>query len=300
MQSITKIEEEILQYWKDNQIFQKSLEKESSQGDFVFYEGPPTANGKPGIHHILARAFKDIICRYKTMQGYRVPRKAGWDTHGLPVEIEVEKSIGISGKLDIEKFGVEAFNQKCRESVWTYQEEWERLTNRMGYWLDMEHPYITYKNEYIESVWWILKQAWDKGLVYKGHKVVPHCPRCGTTLSTHEVAQGYKLVKEPSVFVKFKVTLGKGPVKEGDYILSWTTTPWTLPGNVALAINENISYVRVNYNGSFLVLAEPLVASVLKENYEVMATIQGSDLVGIEYEPLFPGALDPGEKKRGM
>lgn len=295
--TIPEKELEILEFWKKNSIFQKSLEKESPAGEYVFYEGPPTANGRPGLHHVLARAFKDIVCRYKTMQGYRVPRKAGWDTHGLPVEIEVEKAIGISGKLDIEKFGVEAFNQKCRESVWKYQEEWERLTERMGYWLDLKKPYITYTNEYIESVWAILKHAEEAKLLYKGHKVVPHCPRCGTSLSTHEVAQGYKLVSEPSVYVKFKVTKGKGSVKEGDFILSWTTTPWTLPGNVALAVGESITYVRVLAAGEHYIVAQALVDSVLKEGYTIEATMKGSEFVGVVYEPLYPGAINPGDKE---
>ncbi len=323
MVKIPEKELEILDFWKQNEIFKKSMEKQAPNGDYVFYEGPPTANGRPGLHHVLARSFKDIMCRYKTMRGYRVLRKAGWDTHGLPVEIEVEKQIGISGKLDIEKFGVEAFNRKCRESVWQYQEEWEKLTDRMGYWLDMEHPYITYTNDYIESVWWVVKEAWNKGLVYQGHKVVPHCPRCGTSLSSHEVAQGYKLVKEPSVFIKFKVTKGKGAVQNGDYILSWTTTPWTLPGNVALAIAEDVDYVRVQRTyleprlgyqleegknppeskmvKVFYILAKPLFEqNQMKLNLnevKVVDEFKGSELVGIEYEPLFPGAIDPGEKK---
>ncbi len=297
MIKIPEKEIEILDFWKQNEIFKKSMEKQAPNGDYVFYEGPPTANGRPGLHHVLARSFKDIMCRYKTMRGYRVLRKAGWDTHGLPVEIEVEKALNISGKQQIEEYTVEAFNKKCRESVWKYQEEWERMTRRMGYWVDLEHPYITYTNEYIESVWWVVKQAWDKGLVYQGHKVVPHCPRCGTSLSSHEVAQGYKLVKEPSVFIKFKVTKGKGAVQSGDYILSWTTTPWTLPGNVALAISENINYVRVKVGNEHFVLAEALVSSVLKNDYALEQTFKGSKLVGIEYKPLFPGAIDPGDKK---
>ena len=246
MLNFPSIEEQILKYWQDNGIFKKTLEKDSPKGSFTFYEGPPTANGKPGIHHVLARAFKDLIPRFKTMQGYYVERKAGWDTHGLPVELQVEKLLKISGKPEIEKYGVAEFNEQCKKSVWEYQAEWEKLTERIGFWLDMEHPYVTYHKDYVESLWWIFKEIYKKGLLYQGHKVVPHCPRCGTPLSSHEVAQGYKEVTEPSVFVKFKITKGNDKVKEGDYILSWTTTPWTLPGNVALAVGEKMDYVKIS------------------------------------------------------
>ena len=238
--SFPKLEEEILDFWEKEKIFKKTLDKDSPQGEFVFYEGPPTANGKPGIHHVLARAFKDLIPRYKTMRGFHVTRKAGWDTHGLPVELQVEKELGISGKPQIEALqgsvtdSIKFFNDKCQQSVWQYKEEWEKLTKRMGFWIDMENPYVTYENNYIETLWWIIKQVNEKGLLYKGHKVVPHCPRCGTALSSHEVAQGYREVKDESVYIKFKVKKGNNKVNAGDYILSWTTTPWTLPGNVAL------------------------------------------------------------------
>ncbi len=242
-------EEGILEYWKKNKIFQKSVGQRSEAKKFIFFEGPPTANGKPGIHHVLARSYKDIICRYKTMQGFKVERKAGWDTHGLPVELQVEKELKISSKPEIEKYGVEEFNKKCKDSVWHYKDEWERLTERMAYWLDLEHPYITYSNEYIESVWNILAEINRKGLLYEGHKVVPYCSRCGTGLSSHEVAQGYKKIKDTSVYVKFKAKAGQ---KRGDfttdentYFLVWTTTPWTLPGNVALAVGKDIEYYKI-------------------------------------------------------
>jgi isoleucyl-tRNA synthetase len=254
-QSFPKMEEEILKFWEEQKIFEKSVEKNSADKSFVFYEGPPTANGIPGLHHVLARAFKDIIPRYKTMKGYRVERKAGWDTHGLPVELQVEKELGLRNKQEIENIvpgnpreSVIEFNKKCKESVWKYKDLWEKLTQRMGYWVDMQNPYVTYENRYIESVWWVIAQIFKtknkKGepLVYKGHKVVPYCYRCGTTLSSHEVAQGYQTVKDNSIFVKFKV---KG--EENTYFLAWTTTPWTLPGNVALAVNKEIDYVKINH-----------------------------------------------------
>jgi len=281
-----KNEEEILDFWKKNKIFQKTLQKDAPKGNFVFFEGPPTANGRPGIHHVLARAFKDVIPRFKTMQGYHVDRKAGWDTHGLPVELQVEKELEISGKPDIEKYGVEEFNKKCKQSVWQYKEEWERLTERIAFWVDMDNPYITYNNEYIESLWWILKQVNEKGLLYKGYKVVPHCPRCGTALSSHEVAQGYKNVEENSVYMKFKV---KG--EDNTYILSWTTTPWTLPGNVALAVGEEIDYVKVKVDNEFWYLAKALVNDVFENEVEVVEQIKGSELIGKEYESLFPNAI---------
>src|SRR3989339_1076890 len=285
-------EEEVLRMWAEKNIFQKTLEKKSPKGNFVFFEGPPTANGRPGIHHILARSFKDIILRFRTMQGYHVERKAGWDTHGLPVELQVEKELGISGKPEIEKYGVEEFNQKCQESVWKYQDEWEKLTRRIGFWLDLEHPYVTYRNDYIESLWWIFKEIDKRGLVYKGYKVVPQCPRCGTALSSHEVAQGYKNVEDTSVYVKFKV-------KEQDktFILSWTTTPWTLPGNVGLAVGSEIVYVKVKHNDEFYILAKTLVEQVLDASTEIVEEFKGQDLEGLEYEPLFPGVLDPQGKK---
>ena len=231
------LEKKILGDWKKNKVFEKSIKQRAKARDFVFYEGPPTANGKPGIHHVLARTYKDIICRYKTMRGLRVLRKAGWDTHGLPVELEVEKKLGLKNKKDIEKYGIAEFNKKCRESVWQYKDDWEKMTERVGCWLDMEHPYITYETNYIESIWWAIKQIYQKGLLYKDYKVVSYCPRCGTPLSSHEVAQGYKNIKEPSVYAKFEIA-------PKTYLLVWTTTPWTLPGNVAVAVNPKIVYIK--------------------------------------------------------
>ncbi len=273
---------EVLKYWKDNDIFEKSIKNREGGPTFTFYDGPPTANGRPHIGHILTRVIKDIIPRYKTMKGYKVLRKAGWDTHGLPVELEVEKLLGIDGKPQIEKYGVEPFIQKCKQSVWTYKQEWEKMSDRVGYWADMENPYITYDNNYIESVWWSLKQIWDKDLLYKGHKIVPYCPRCGTALSSHEVAQGYKDVKEPSIYVKFQVK-----DQPGVYLLAWTTTPWTLPSNVALAVNPDETYVKVKCQDEVYILAEALAAPVLEKEFEVLEKCKGKDLIGIDYEPLF-------------
>ncbi len=288
-----KLEEGVLDYWDKENVFKKTLEKTANGKRFVFFEGPPTANGLPGIHHVIARTFKDIIVRYKTLRGFFVERKAGWDTHGLPVEIQVEKALKLSGKKQIEEYGIEKFNAKCKESVLTYKKDWEVLTRRIGFWLDMEHPYMTYTNEYIESLWWIIKQIWDdkRKLLYKGHKVVPHCPRCGTALSSHEVAQGYKDVTEDSVVVKFKLKKGNQEIsrdiKGGMYILSWTTTPWTLPGNVALAVGNDITYVIAKQGEDFYVVAKDRV-EVLTGEYEVVKELKGSELVGIEYEPLYP------------
>ncbi len=281
-------EEDILNFWDKAKIFQKTIDRPAESGNFVFYEGPPTANGRPGIHHVLARSFKDVIPRYKSMNGFKVLRKAGWDTHGLPVELQVEKELKISGKPDIEKYGIFEFNQKCRESVWKFKDEWEKMTRRIAFWLDLEHPYITYDNSYIESLWWIISQANAKNLLYRGHKVVPHCPRCGTALSTHEVAQGYKLVKDNSLYINFKITKGNNLVSPGDFILAWTTTPWTLPGNVALAVGEGLEYVKVKSGGDNYILAKKRLADVFKtQGYEILETFDGEDLVGVEYEPLF-------------
>ncbi len=299
--SFPKLEEDSLGFWEKNNIFQKTLDKPSPNGEFIFYEGPPTANGKPAIHHVLARSFKDAVPRYKTMRGFHVVRKAGWDTHGLPVELQVEKALQISGKPDIEKYGIAEFNKKCKESVWEFKDEWERLTKRMGYWVDLDDPYITYDNDYIESVWWILSQVNKKGLLYRGHKVVPHCPRCGTALSSHEVAQGYKEVKDTSVYIKFKLKTsqeidGVG-VDENTFILSWTTTPWTLPGNIALAVGSAINYIKIELDTEtgkeFYILAKDLVAKVFGEDvdYKTIKEFKGKDLVGLEYEALFPGAI---------
>ncbi len=273
-------EKEVLEFWKANHIFEKSVAKNEGKEEFSFYDGPPTANGKPHIGHILTRVMKDIIPRYKTMKGYHVLRKAGWDTHGLPVELEVEKSLGIDGKQEIEKYGIEPFIKKCKESVWKYQSEWEKMSDRVGYWVDMDNPYVTYHDDYIESVWWALKQIADQGLIYKGHKIVPYCPRCGTALSSHEVAQGYKDVKEKSVFVKFKRKNNDG------YFLAWTTTPWTLPSNVALCMNGQENYACIRANGEIYVLAEALVGSLFEE-YEVIDVKKGSEYEREEYIPLF-------------
>ncbi len=290
-------EEEVLEFWKDNNIFSQSLKKDAPEGNFVFYEGPPTANGMPGIHHVIARAFKDCIPRYKTMQGYSVQRKAGWDTHGLPVELKVEKDLGLSGKKDIENYGIEKFNHKCRESVWQYTDEWKRLTNRIAYWLDLDNPYITYESDYIETLWWIIKQAYDKDLLYRGHKIVPHCPRCGTALSSHEVAQGYKLVKDRSIYTKFKLISENEFVKKGDYILAWTTTAWTLPGNVSLAVGKDIDYVKIKKGEDNLILAKELVEKVIEADYEIISEFKGKDLEDLNYEPLFDLANLFKEKK---
>src|SRR3990167_6192125 len=238
--ALATTEEEILEFWNKNQIFQKTLDKKAPKGEFVFYEGPPTANGKPGIHHLEARAFKDVIPRYKTMRGYHVRRKGGWDTHGVPVELQVEKQLGLKSKKEIESYGIAEFNKKCKESVWEYVDLWDKFTKRTGYWVDSENAYVTYKNEYIESVWNVIKKVSEKELLYKDYKVVPWCPRCGTALSSHELAQGYEDVKDLSVYVKFKIV-----GEENTYFLVWTTTSWTLSGNVALAVGSDISYMRV-------------------------------------------------------
>ncbi|HTK59678.1 MAG TPA: class I tRNA ligase family protein [Candidatus Baltobacteraceae bacterium] len=275
-----ELEEKLLKEWEEKAIFKKTLEKPAPKGPFVFFEGPPTANGKPGIHHVLARAFKDLIPRFKTMQGYRVDRKAGWDTHGLPVELEVEKQLGLKNKKDVEAYGVEKFNEKCRESVWKYLDEWVKMTQRMGYWVDLEHPYVTYKNDYVESVWNIVSEIEKRGLLYKGHKIVPYCARCGTALSSHEVAQGYKEVEENTVYARFKV---KG--EKDTYFLAWTTTPWTLPSNTALAVGPEIAYVKAEKDGADYILAKDRL-SVLGEA-EIVEVMKGSDLVGMEYEPLY-------------
>ncbi len=274
-------EKGVIKFWKDNDIFEKSVKKNEGNQEFSFYDGPPTANGKPHIGHILTRCMKDIIPRYQTMKGKHVLRKAGWDTHGLPVELEVEKSLGLDGKPQIEDYGIEPFIKKCKESVWKYKHEWELMSDRVGYWADMDNPYVTYADTYIESEWWALKEMHKKGLLYKGFKIVPYCPRCGTALSSHEVAQGYKTVKENSVVARFKV---KGC--EDRYILAWTTTPWTLPSNVALCMNPDESYVEIEKGGSRYILAEALVKNFF-EDYTVVDRKKGSEWEGLEYEPLF-------------
>lgn len=275
-------EKQVVDFWKENDIFKKSIENREGAEVFTFFDGPPTANGKPHIGHVLTRVIKDLIPRYRTMKGYKVLRKAGWDTHGLPVELEVEKMLGISGKPQIEDYGIEKFVKKCKDSVFTYQSEWEEMSDRVGFWADMENPYVTYHNDYIESVWWALKQIWDKGLLYKGHKIMPYCPRCGTSLSSHEVAQGYKDVKESSLIAKFII---KG--KTDEYFLAWTTTPWTLPSNLALCVNPHETYVKVKVGDEKYILAKALTEKVIKEDFETLEEYKGEDLVGMEYEPLY-------------
>ena len=277
-------EKQVEKFWEDNQIFEKSMKVREGNPSYVFYDGPPTANGKPHIGHVETRVIKDMIPRYRTMKGYQVPRKAGWDTHGLPVELEVEKKLGLDGKDQIEKYGVEPFIEQCKESVWKYEGMWEDFSHTVCFWADMKNPYVTYHNDYIESEWWALKEIWKKGLLYEGHKIVPYCPRCGTPLSSHEVAQGYKDVKERSAVVRFKV---KG---EDAYILAWTTTPWTLPSNVALCVNPDEDYVKVTSKGYTYYMAAALVDTVLGEGAEVLEHYQGKDLEFKEYEPLFPYA----------
>ncbi|MCL2528632.1 MAG: isoleucine--tRNA ligase, partial [Defluviitaleaceae bacterium] len=275
-------EHEVLNLWQEKQIFEKSMSQREGAPLFVFYDGPPTANGKPHMGHIITRAVKDLFPRYKTMKGHQVLRKAGWDTHGLPVELEVEKDLGISGKPQIEEYGVEPFIQKCKESVWTYEAMWKEMSERVGFWADMENPYVTYHNSYIESVWWALSQIFDKGLIYKGYRVVPYCPRCGTPLSSHEVSQGYKDVTEPSVYVRFPVA-----GKENEYLLAWTTTPWTLPSNVGLCVNAKEEYARVSQDGNAYILAKALIGDVLEGEYEILETFPGAKLEGMKYQPLF-------------
>ncbi|MCL5268938.1 MAG: isoleucine--tRNA ligase [Bacteroidetes bacterium] len=275
------LEHEVLEFWKKNKIFERSVSERAGKPNFTFYEGPPTANGRPGIHHVLARTLKDLVCRYKTMRGYQVHRKAGWDTHGLPVEIEVEKKLGIKHKDEIVDYGVEKFNALCRKSVFEYKDDWEVMTERIGYWVDLNDAYITCENYYIESVWWALKKIFDAGLIYKGYKSQPYCPRCETSLSSHEVALGYQDVKDTSIYIKLKVV-----GEDNTYFLVWTTTPWTLPSNVAIAINKNEDYVRVENKGQILILARSRVG-ILDGDYSIESEFKGSHLLGKEYERLF-------------
>ncbi|MBR4992851.1 MAG: isoleucine--tRNA ligase, partial [Lachnospiraceae bacterium] len=292
-------EKEVEQYWKDNNIFEKSMDNRKKGETYTFYDGPPTANGKPHIGHVLTRVIKDMIPRYRTMKGYMVPRKAGWDTHGLPVELEVEKLLGLNGKEQIEEYGMEPFIEKCKESVWKYKGMWEDFSGTVGFWADMDNPYVTYHDDYIESEWWALKEIWNKGLLYKGFKIVPYCPRCGTPLSTAEVSQGYKTVKERSAIVRFKV------VGEDAYFLAWTTTPWTLPSNVALCMNPNEEYCKVKAaDGYTYYMAKALLDTVLgklatedNKAYEILETYKGKDLEYKEYEPLFKCAADVAAKQ---
>ncbi|MBN2570973.1 MAG: isoleucine--tRNA ligase [Ignavibacteriales bacterium] len=283
--SYPKVEEEILKFWNDNKIFEKSLKTNKDSKHFVFYEGPPTANGKPGIHHVMARTLKDIICRYKTLKGYTVLRKAGWDTHGLPVEIEVEKTLGIKNKSEIPEYGVAKYNQACKNSVFTYLDLWEKMTDRMGYWINMEHPYITCTNDYIESLWWALKNLFDKGLIYKDYKIVPQCPRSETVLSSHELALGYKETKDPSVYVLMKLKKSKIAQDENTFFLVWTTTPWTLISNVALAVGAEIDYVKIKTDDKYFILAESRLSVIINE-YEIVERYKGKNLADQEYEQL--------------
>ena len=302
--SFPQVEEQVLAMWKDKDIFRRSLEGRRGGPLFVFYEGPPTANGKPGIHHVLARVFKDIIPRYKTMKGFYVPRIAGWDTHGLPIELEVEKQLGLSSKKDIEQYGIDKFNARCRESVFSYLKEWDAMTERIGFWVDLENAYVTMRNEYIETVWWAIKQMWEKGLIYQGYRVTPHCPRCGTSLSSHEVALGYKDAEDPSVYIKFKTLPSIALTTEGQaklneflldksrptYLLAWTTTPWTLPGNTALAVDAGADYVLVDVGDENLILASARLSHVGLDDCKILLRLKGSDLAtidGVNYQPLF-------------
>ncbi|TML34779.1 MAG: isoleucine--tRNA ligase, partial [Actinobacteria bacterium] len=290
-QTFPALEEQVLERWRERDVFHESVRRRKGSPRFVFYEGPPTANGRPGSHHVLSRVFKDVFPRYKTMRGHVVHRKAGWDCHGLPVELEIERALGIASKADIERYGVAEFNARCRESVFAYIDEWNRLTERIGFWIDTDDAYVTLSNDYIESVWWSLREVWRRGLLYESDKVVPYCPRDGTALSSHEVAQGYRDVVDPSVYVRFPV---RG--EDGVSFLGWTTTPWTLLSNAALAVHPDISYVRARVGDEALILAEALVERVLGEGVEVEARMPGSELVGIEYEPPFSFIADYGER----
>jgi isoleucyl-tRNA synthetase len=303
-----QLEEDILRSWKEQGIFNKSVEIREGGPHYAFYEGPPTANGSPGVHHVLSRLYKDVVCRYKAMKGYHVPRKAGWDTHGLPVELEVESSLALTSKAQIEEYGVARFNEHCRQSAFKYIKDWEAMTERLGCWLDMEHPYITLDNSYIESCWWVIKELWDRGLIYQGYKVTPHCPRCGTSLSSHEVALGYDEADDPSVWVKFKLDLAKpGGSKPArsllsstvpTYLLAWTTTPWTLPGNTALAVAPEAGYAVVEVDDGYFILADALLEQAGLGGYKVVEVVKGSDLIGLHYECLYeiPIAYSKGDK----
>ena len=278
------MEKDIAKLWKEKDVIQKSFDSNQDGEHFTFFDGPPTANGKPHVGHILTRVMKDIIPRYKVMKGYKVLRKAGWDTHGLPVELEIEKKLGISGKEQIEEYGVEKFTKECKESVFSYVSLWEKMSEQIGYWVDMDDPYVTYHDNYIESEWWALKKLWDKGLLYKGHKVMPYCPRCGTALSSHEVAQGYKDVKDLTATAKFKVV-----GEENKYILAWTTTPWTLPSNLALCVNKAYTYCEAKVGDEIYILAKDLAEKVLGDReYEIIKEFKGEELLGVKYEQLMP------------
>ena len=304
-QSFSALEEGILERWRERDVFHRSVAQRAGAETWSFYEGPPTANGRPGSHHVLSRVFKDIYPRYRTMRGYRVPRKAGWDCHGLPVELEIERELGISSKAEIEAYGIAEFNERCRESVFRYVDEWARLTERIGFWIDLDDAYVTLRDSYIESVWWSLRKIWDDGRLYQGHKVVPYCPRCGTALSSHEVAQGYQDVEDPSVYVKLPLRepipsdeIPESPLEPGDQLVVWTTTPWTLISNAAVAVGPDIEYVRVRPTGAeeVFVVASSLVERVFDEEAAVLATFPGSALAGTAYEPPFGYITDYGPR----
>ena len=297
-QSFPRLEEQVIERWRERDVFHESMRRREGAPPWVFYEGPPTANGRPGAHHVLARVFKDIFPRFKTMQGHYVHRKGGWDTHGLPVEIAVEQQLGFTSKEDIERYGIAEFNAKCRESVFEYLEDWNALTERIGFWVDIDDPYRTLDTPYVESVWWALAELWKKDLLFEGHKVVPYCPRCGTALSSHEVALGYRDVEDPSVYVKFPVTEPQGPLQAGDQLLIWTTTPWTLASNAAVAVDPGLTYVRASQSDEVFVLAEALVERVLGEDATIHDRFPGADVLGTRYEPPFPfiRASEYGEK----
>ncbi|HEY3970239.1 MAG TPA: class I tRNA ligase family protein, partial [Solirubrobacteraceae bacterium] len=303
-QELPELEQEVLERWRERDVFGESLRNRDGAEQWVFYEGPPTANGRPGSHHVLSRVFKDIYPRYKTMRGYRVERKGGWDCHGLPVEIAVEEKLGIKSKTEIEQYGIKEFNEQCRNSVFEFLEDWNRLTERIGFWVDLENAYRTLDDDYIESVWWALKTISDKGLLYEGHKVVPYCYRCGTALSSHEVALGYKDVVDPSVYVRLPITVDRGPLRAGDALLIWTTTPWTLPGNVAVAAGPSIEYARAKLGDETLILAAALVERVLGEDAEILDRFPGSALIGERVEQGGEsggmGSDEQGEQTRGM
>ena len=288
---VSKREQDISNYWKEIDLLNKAVETRDEDKPYIFYEGPPTANGKPGIHHVMARTLKDLVCRYKTMEGYRVKRKAGWDTHGLPVEIEVEKQLNLKNKQEIEEYGIEEFNKKCKESVFRYEKLWREMTVRMGYEIDMDDPYITLEDDYIESVWWILDKFFKEGLIYEGHKILPYCSRCGTGLASHEVAQGYEEIKTDTVIAKFKR-------KDADeYFLAWTTTPWTLPSNVSLTVNPEEDYIKVKQDDEIYYVSKVLAERVLGEDYEILEEMKGKDLEYMEYEQLIPFVKTPEDKK---
>src|SRR3989344_3782597 len=280
--NFSDLEEKILESWRKTRAFEKSLDRRKKAPRFVFYEGPPTANAGPGFHHVLTRTFKDVVCRYKTMRGFFVLRRAGWDTHGLPVELQIEKKLLFKSKKDIETYGITKFNAECKSSVWEFKKDWEKLTDRIGFWIDTKNPYITYTPSYMQTLWYIIKVLWDKKFLYKDYKVVPYCSRCGTPLSSHELAQGYKTVKDSAVTVKFETEL-KG---QKAFFLAWTTTPWSLPADVALAVNTQMPYVLAEQNGTRYILAKELAEKVLGA-HKVVEEFKGKDLVGLSYKPPF-------------